>query len=101
MENLIEVSDGILDLVEYKELTWFERHHPSMWEEAFFYSLGPVWVKVKWNEERKMGDARDMYGTLFNVAMIVAGSLIGSLFKKGIKDKYHTILMHAMGLKQW
>lgn len=45
-----------------------------------------------------MGDARDMYGTLFNVAMIVAGSLIGSLFKKGIKDKYHTILMHAMGL---
>lgn len=39
-----------------------------------------------------------MYGTLFNVAMIVAGSLIGSLFKKGIKDKYHTILMHAMGL---
>ncbi|WP_455675130.1 DUF554 domain-containing protein [Pradoshia sp.] len=39
-----------------------------------------------------------MYGTLFNVAMIIAGSLIGSIFKKGIKDKYHTILMHAMGL---
>ena len=40
----------------------------------------------------------DMYGTLFNVAMIMAGSLIGSIFKKGIKNEYHTILMHAMGL---
>jgi len=39
-----------------------------------------------------------MYGTLFNVGMIIAGSIIGSIFKKGIKDEYHTILMHAMGL---
>ena len=46
----------------------------------------------------KEGDARDMYGTLFNVGMIVAGCIIGSLFKKGIKDEYHIILMHAMGL---
>ncbi len=49
-------------------------------------------------DEGQMGDAGEMYGTLFNVAMIIAGSLIGSIFKKGIKDKYHTILMHAMGL---
>lgn len=39
-----------------------------------------------------------MYGTLFNVAMIIAGSIIGSIFKKGIKDEYHAILMNAMGL---
>lgn len=39
-----------------------------------------------------------MFGTFFNVGMIIAGSIIGSIFKKGIKDKYHSILMQAMGL---
>lgn len=39
-----------------------------------------------------------MFGTLFNVGMIVVGSIIGSVFKKGIKDEYHEILMQAMGL---
>ena len=39
-----------------------------------------------------------MFGTLFNVGMIIAGSIIGSVFKKGIKDEYHEILMQAMGL---
>ncbi|TRZ39942.1 DUF554 domain-containing protein [Niallia circulans] len=39
-----------------------------------------------------------MFGTLFNVGMIIAGSIIGSIFKKGIKDEYHSILMQAMGL---
>ncbi len=39
-----------------------------------------------------------MFGTLFNVGMIVVGSIIGSIFKKGIKAEYHEILMQAMGL---
>lgn len=39
-----------------------------------------------------------MFGTIFNTVMIVAGSLIGSIFKKGIKDEYNHILMQAMGL---
>ncbi|KGR76366.1 DUF554 domain-containing protein [Ureibacillus sinduriensis] len=39
-----------------------------------------------------------MFGTIFNTVMIVIGSLIGSIFKKGIKDKYNHILMQAMGL---
>ncbi|WP_160725152.1 DUF554 domain-containing protein [Bacillus sp. USDA818B3_A] len=39
-----------------------------------------------------------MFGTIFNTLMIIAGSLIGSIFKKGIKDEYHEILMQAMGL---
>jgi uncharacterized protein len=39
-----------------------------------------------------------MFGTIFNTAMIIAGSIIGSIFKKGIKDEYHQILMQAMGL---
>ncbi|WP_042352669.1 DUF554 domain-containing protein [Bacillus massiliigorillae] len=39
-----------------------------------------------------------MIGTLFNCIMILAGSTIGSLFKKGIKDEYQEALMQAMGL---
>ena len=39
-----------------------------------------------------------MYGTIFNTLMIIIGSIVGSVFKKGIKDEYHTILMQAMGL---
>lgn len=39
-----------------------------------------------------------MFGTIFNTMMIIVGSLVGSIFKKGIKDEYHNILMQAMGL---
>ncbi|QOY35281.1 DUF554 domain-containing protein [Anaerobacillus isosaccharinicus] len=39
-----------------------------------------------------------MFGTIFNVIMILLGSILGSILKKGIKDEYHNILMQAMGL---
>lgn len=34
-----------------------------------------------------------MTGTLINTATIVAGSLIGALLKRGIKEEYSTINM--------
>ena len=39
-----------------------------------------------------------MIGTIFNTCMILGGSILGSLFKKGMKEKYHEILMQALGL---
>lgn len=39
-----------------------------------------------------------MFGTLFNVAMIIAGSAVGSVFRRGIKEEYQTILMQTIGL---
>lgn len=39
-----------------------------------------------------------MLGTIFNTMMIIVGSIVGSIFKKGIKDEYNNILMQAMGL---
>lgn len=39
-----------------------------------------------------------MVGTIFNTMMIIIGSIVGSIFKKGIKDEYNNILMQAMGL---
>lgn len=39
-----------------------------------------------------------MFGTVFNVLMIIVGSIIGSVFKKGIKNEYQEILMQSMGL---
>lgn len=39
-----------------------------------------------------------MLGTIFNTAMIVTGSICGSLFKKCIGPKYQTVLFDAMGL---
>lgn len=39
-----------------------------------------------------------MVGTLVNTATILAGSLIGTLLKKGIKPKYQEALFNAMGL---
>lgn len=39
-----------------------------------------------------------MLGTIFNAMMIIVGSIVGSIFKKGIKDEYNNILMQAMGL---
>ncbi len=39
-----------------------------------------------------------MIGTIVNTAAIVTGSVLGSLLKKGIKDKYKDALYTAMGL---
>ncbi len=39
-----------------------------------------------------------MIGTLVNTGTIIAGSVIGGLLKKGIKDKYRDALYNAMGL---
>lgn len=38
-----------------------------------------------------------MFGTIFNCGMILLGSTIGSLMNKGLKDRYQSILMQAMG----
>jgi uncharacterized membrane protein YqgA involved in biofilm formation len=39
-----------------------------------------------------------MIGTITNVCTILAGSTIGSILKKGVKEKYQTALFNAMGL---
>ena len=39
-----------------------------------------------------------MIGTFVNVGTICVGSIIGSLLKKGIKEKYQEVLYTAMGL---
>lgn len=39
-----------------------------------------------------------MIGTIVNVGTILTGSIIGSIFKKGIKPQYTGALMNAMGL---
>ncbi|KQL49633.1 hypothetical protein AN963_07875 [Brevibacillus choshinensis] len=39
-----------------------------------------------------------MSGTIVNVVLIIVGSLIGSVFKRGMKDSYQDILMQGMGL---
>ena len=39
-----------------------------------------------------------MIGTIFNTVMIIIGSISGSLFKRGLKERYHRILMQALGL---
>ena len=39
-----------------------------------------------------------MLGTIVNTVAIIAGSLIGLLFKGGIPEKYGKTLMHAIGL---
>lgn len=39
-----------------------------------------------------------MLGTIVNTATILAGSVIGSVFKKGIKEKHQNALFTAMGL---
>lgn len=38
-----------------------------------------------------------MFGIIFNIVMIIVGSIIGGIFKKGIKDEYQNILMQVMG----
>ena len=39
-----------------------------------------------------------MLGTIVNTATILAGSTIGSIFKKGIKEKHQNALFTAMGM---
>lgn len=39
-----------------------------------------------------------MYAIIINAVMVVIGSAIGALFRKGIKEKYITVLNTAMGL---
>ncbi|MFC6322931.1 DUF554 domain-containing protein [Companilactobacillus baiquanensis] len=39
-----------------------------------------------------------MIGTLFNVVMIIGGSILGKLFHNGIKLEYQRILTHGLGL---
>lgn len=39
-----------------------------------------------------------MLGTIVNTSTIVTGSLIGALLKKGIKEKYKSTIMQALGL---
>lgn len=39
-----------------------------------------------------------MLGTITNTACIIAGSVAGSILKKGIKDEYSDVLFTAMGL---
>ncbi|MCI1985120.1 MAG: DUF554 domain-containing protein [Lactobacillus sp.] len=39
-----------------------------------------------------------MLGTIFNTAMIILGSTLGSVFRKGLKDSTHNMLMDALGL---
>lgn len=39
-----------------------------------------------------------MIGTIVNTAAIIAGSILGSIIKKGIREKYQNALFYAMGL---
>ena len=39
-----------------------------------------------------------MLGTIVNTMTVVAGSLIGLLFRGGIPEKYDQTMMHAIGL---
>ena len=39
-----------------------------------------------------------MIGTIVNTGTILAGSVLGSVVKKGIKEEYQGALFNAMGL---
>ena len=39
-----------------------------------------------------------MLGTIVNTGCIIAGSIVGSLLKKGLGEKYQNVLYNAMGL---
>ena len=39
-----------------------------------------------------------MFGTLVNAAAIIAGSLLGLLFSRGIPEEYKEIILNAVGL---
>ena len=38
-----------------------------------------------------------MFGTIVNTVLIIVGTLIGTVLKKGIKEQYQTALFNAMG----
>lgn len=38
-----------------------------------------------------------MFGTIVNTVLIIVGTLIGTVLKKGIKEEYQTALFNAMG----
>lgn len=46
----------------------------------------------------KMRDAKRMTGTIVNTCTILAGSVLGSIFKKGIRKEQQDALYTAMGL---
>ena len=39
-----------------------------------------------------------MIGTIVNTACIITGTLVGTLFRKGLGEKYRKTLFTAMGL---
>ena len=39
-----------------------------------------------------------MLGTIVNTGCIIVGSVVGSLLKKGLGEKYRNVLYNAMGL---
>lgn len=39
-----------------------------------------------------------MYAIIINAIAVIVGSAIGALFRKGIREKYITVLNTAMGL---
>ena len=39
-----------------------------------------------------------MIGTIVNTACIICGSVVGTLFRKGLGEKYRKALFNAMGL---
>ncbi len=39
-----------------------------------------------------------MIGTIYNTAMILVGSVTGSIFRRGLKEKHRVVLFDAMGL---
>ena len=42
--------------------------------------------------------ALQMIGTVVNTACIIVGSVVGSLLKRGLGEKYQNVLYNAMGL---
>jgi len=68
----------------------FEYNHEMLYYKTYFYLFTNDWIIC----DKMFG----MIGTVTNVCTILAGSLIGSLLKKGIKEKYQNALYMAMGL---
>lgn len=48
--------------------------------------------------ENRQKDGRTMIGTIVNTGTILTGSILGSVLKKGIGEKYQSALYTAMGL---
>ena len=43
-------------------------------------------------------NSKQMLGTIINTATIVAGSVIGSFLKNGVKEEYRSALFNALGM---